>query len=52
MITGAMEVIWSASRLLLLEFVGNGQLMTSLATTAGEYLAAIGRLHTLTETMH
>jgi len=33
-------------------FVANGKLMTALCTAAGQYLAAIGSLHTLAETMY
>ena len=38
--------------LLLFEFVGDRKLVTSLAAAAGQHLAAIGRLHTLAETMN
>ena len=33
-------------------FVRNRQFLTTLFTTAGQYLTAIGSLHTLTKTMH
>lgn len=38
--------------LFLPELVGDGQLMPALATTAGQDLAAVRRLHTLAETMY
>lgn len=39
-------------RLLKLALVAHGELMTALSAAAGQYLAAIGRLHTLAEAVY
>jgi len=39
-------------RLLQLPFIGNRQLKPSFCAATGQYLAAIGGLHSLSETMH
>jgi hypothetical protein len=44
--TGSLVIVLFQFRL-----VGNRQLVTSLCTTAGQHLAAIGSLHPLAETV-
>lgn len=42
----------SPARLFKLPFIGNGQLNATFGPAAGQHFAAIGSLHSLSETMH